>query len=536
MLHARRPEQTQNIAQSVVEDFASGLDDYTPMDFLHDVSDFSTGTVRDVASIPQGTIDLIKGLAVSTPLDVAKQAGSEIIKNWSDPVRYANEHPGFFMMDLAGMGAGAAGLGKAVSSAAKRAGVTVPEFFASDVGAIGPLGKRLETGELPTILTYKRQIGGTASSPSLGSARYESPFLEGDVIMKKSAGQRMYGQAEGEIATSELNLRSGEPLRMAGVQEHPAVPYRGEAPTHGALIEFVKGLDEPNTMGEILRSSPNPDPAVVTQDLRNITLFDVVTGNVDRGFGHNLGALEGRPVAFDQGLAMNYGNKFMRSLKPGDVFAPGSVWTGKGTLSPAELNMIESWRDVLQNPSPALVRTAGPQAIKEAIHRAESLLSRKTLYTDQATSSPNYFQQKRIGGKTPSSNTPGSIPGPPAQKPLGAVLLGPEPNTRPSSWMLPDPPRGVPTMQEQMGAAISALDKKLAPAQQILMRDVVNGMTRGATRGLESIKAGNLEELNFLKRVWARHVPGEPFPAPRTSVHGGNTAEIVARMNRAMEK
>lgn len=534
----------------------------------------------DIASIPGGLWDLINqtgervqaGPQTFDPLtmgdvtaDVTEQAIRGTVENWRHPGKYFDEHPGFFLADLAAAAFPAAKLGRGVlGQAAGRLDVSIPEFLSSDTGAIGAFGRRLESGELPATVRYERRMAGTASSPSLGSARFENPNEVGQVLMKKTGGD-VWSQGEQEIASMELNRLSGGRLRLPGVQEHPAIPYGGENPRPGALIEHIEeipgeGIITPSDIRDLFaRSRRPPDMSVeeqmglVRQDLRDISLFDVVTGNPDRWFRQNLGAYGGRPLAYDQGLALNSRSTF-GVRRPGDFFAPTEVWKPKGSLgygelTPDELEWLDALEQALQNPSPSLMRNAGPDAIRQAIKRAQSIARERNLFSP-GTSIPgeSYARRKITGGSFPDEAAIGasrlvqelrdaaaqagnpSMPGPGNWFGNGPAPIGlPTPSSRfidtgprtghTQAWeeahgpnIPPPPPESqfpTPTLpptptaaQNWAGQVMSELDKVLGPGERQLMRAVVAGMEVP------------IEALDWLRKVWAKRGQG-PFPAFR---------------------
>lgn len=135
----------QDVAQSAIGD------NYTPMDLGSDINRFATNTVKDVASIPsaigQGADAIMSGTVSIGDLL------SGMLDQWSHPVEYANEHPGFFMMDLLG----ALAAPDAIASAGRYGRAALDEGLS-----------RLNSGGIPAESPNFSRIMNAERSPAYG--------------------------------------------------------------------------------------------------------------------------------------------------------------------------------------------------------------------------------------------------------------------------------------------------------------------------------------------------------------------------------
>ena len=384
--------------QETVDRYAKeNFGDYGVSDLGKQVYNFPGKVYNDADQSVRGLIHaanrLLKG---DDPGLMAEDMARGALHNWTHPVEYANEHPFGFMADLSGAALGGAA---ALRSGAGRFGTSVPEWLGSETGAIGPIGRRLEAGEVPE---YHSAGGGivpsnefTATNPDLGVIRF--PDESGLGVVKTSrkpfvteGGQRFnpIQQAEREAAYNELNVASGGDLRMPGVQygewEHtPRVLDRESARGGGSLYRFDPTRREPGSLMEYvdnLEQVEGPEqldwtnPAVRDQ-MRLQNIYDQVTGNNDRGFGVNQFATRS-----DEGLmplSMDNGASFPRQLEVDTNVYP-QAWQGDYTLRPGETEWLQRILDVLGHPASTGTGMAAldPGSIRGAINRARGLLER----------------------------------------------------------------------------------------------------------------------------------------------------------------
>lgn len=573
---------------------------------LASVSGFGSNVVSDIASIPESLWDLVNAVGGRAQERQEMYGGfgpdyggalgefgrasiEDTIATYRDPVEYFKEHPGFALLDLIGLGFGGT---RALTSAARRADMSVPQFLKSEVGAIGPIGKRLETGEPPLEIVFEKQMSNTAAAPSKGRVRY--PDVEGDVLMKLrgDVSGNHYAQAEGEIASHELNRLAGERLTMAGVQSHPGIPYRRGSSSPGALIEFVPGLDEPKHIRDFSEdidiSTPEGEALFdrVTQDMRDISIFDAITGNTDRFTGHNLGRYRKRPLLFDQGLALRErGHDWGRNLRPGEIFGPLDAWRSAGRevgeLSPDEMAWVSALDQALQNPTDLLTNNVSQRALHEALARAQLILQRGNLYESVVPDTSGFGAARRLGSGLPrrgggAANPAGvqkllqdiarAAPVPPSTSPsaweiqrFGDESVTPAPGVRSQAFMDPaeeamrnaryadefggdevdivvrdgieqrsqfPSPTPVPAPEqaaEHANLIADELSKILPPADRQLMRSILK-------RGLEE---DVFHALDFVKKVWAKRGNG-PLPAPPAEAPMGlDRVAIAGALRRA---
>ena len=332
------------------------------------------------------------------PGQIAEQAAHGFAHDITHPVEFANRAPLDFALTLAGAAEGGAGL---VRSAARRGGFSGPGAFLGDeTGAIGRVGRRLETGDLPTEFGPVRDmpfsVGSAASNPYLIEARW--PDLSAEGVIKMDPLQRfklnkfgdkieVQNQALNEAAASEINAATGGKLNMPGVArvDVPIGPrdvtgmdwntgdIAHPRPTRpGSLIEYIQDLtrvDDPGTF-----NYANPE---VTDQMRRMNIFDRVIGNDDRAFGANLHAMGSddslMPVAVDQGIGFKSGGDF-------DTLWDPRAWGGSRSLNPDELQWVRDLMDEIHGRAQAGTESIGeiqrmrPAGIRGAIDRARAIL------------------------------------------------------------------------------------------------------------------------------------------------------------------
>lgn len=286
-------------------------------------------------------------------------------------------------------------------------------LLGEEAGAIGPIGRRLEAGDVRT-----EEVLATGQRPSTAITATIPEIVnigEDPAIFKRTLGSaepfNWHPHAKMEAPASELNRMAGSRLRMPGVQygefEHTPytyVPskstYAGREPGYfvggpkrvgpGSLIEFVEDLveiDDPNVL-----NWANPE---VRDQTRAMNIFDYVIGNNDRSFGSNFYATpdfrsdDFIPVAVDQGASFypvkDIDTQYSPQAWARDLDDIGNFTHDMPGFTGDELNWIQRLIFSLKNPGPYLSMLE-PSQLQAAINRAMQ------IYRDQKLK-PAYWDE-----------------------------------------------------------------------------------------------------------------------------------------------
>lgn len=214
-----------------------------------EVAEFNRDVGEDILSIPKGIGQLVANLRHTDMEDVrnlprdlvgeGRRMGEQFIENWNDPVRYADEHPGFFMLDLIGAAAPA---GRLINKG--RAANWASEAGELDIGAAwNQLLKRpthSPTGELTPEGTLVRDI---LDQTSLGGGRQAARMSDEAeaAIMRRQAARR---NLENEM--SDFPGRGG-----GGVRDDPTFNTRTITRNQGstAIPNWKRGENMPYEPG-----------------------------------------------------------------------------------------------------------------------------------------------------------------------------------------------------------------------------------------------------------------------------------------------
>jgi hypothetical protein len=241
---------------------------------------FGNDLEQTVRGLPQAFMDVghsISGESPVTPDKMAQGVARQAYENWSNLPRYASEHPGNLALDLLGAAGGARSILQYADDAARYAGYTgSADWLSSETGALTAQGRHLNA--LPDDATVRlKPLYDEYSAGPYGPRPVE---YKGNRAWFRPAGESA-AHGGGGAGPDVASYRLAEAMGMGA--DTPGAALVGDRHLGlGALIEDVPDLRKINRYEELERIPG------IEEALRRQSLLDIVTGNADRGVGHNM--------------------------------------------------------------------------------------------------------------------------------------------------------------------------------------------------------------------------------------------------------
>jgi hypothetical protein len=250
------------------------------IDYASDVYSDLDQTLRDLITSAPGVLETLSGSSAVTPDQVLGEMASGMVETYSDPVGYANEHPGQFLLDLVGLAV--------AGGPALRAAKALD--WADETGSVGAVGRSMDAGDFEVVSDPNR-IHSPGASP-LFRADMATPEGISQAYLKPSRGGpgSITDQGWGDIFVGQLNRDLGDYLYMPSVQRWTSPSSRGGV-LKGEEFAVIEPIED---MASYLHSS-RPAPGLLANTSRSgmpnverTALIDLVLGNPDRSWAHNL--------------------------------------------------------------------------------------------------------------------------------------------------------------------------------------------------------------------------------------------------------
>jgi hypothetical protein len=243
---------------------------------------WGSGLEETTRGLPQSFMDVgrsISGESPVTPDRIVQEAGRQTLEHLRDPVRYFSEDPAGFSLDALGLAGGARSVLRYADDAARYAGYSGrADWLSSETGALTAQGRHLNAVPLEQEVRL-RPLYDAGDYPTYGPRPVE---YKGNQAWFRPAGESVShggGGAGPDVASYRLAEAGGMGADVPG-----AAIVNDRRLGLGALIEDIPDLRKINRYEELERIPG------IEQALRRQSLLDIVTGNVDRGVGHNMWA------------------------------------------------------------------------------------------------------------------------------------------------------------------------------------------------------------------------------------------------------